>query len=79
MFINIFELSPFMGQQEVYNFLKSHPNEWFTSRDISNEVNTSVGSVTVCLKSLRENNEVQYKPTGKKHGKRAQYLYKFKK
>ena len=79
MFINLFWLYLFMGQQEVYNFLKIYRNEWFTSRDISNEINTSVGSVTVCLKKLRENNEVQYKPTGKKRGKRTQYLYKFKK
>ncbi len=68
-----------MGQQEVYNFLKAHPNEWFKSRDISNGINTSVGSVTVCLKKLRENDEVQFKQMGKQHGKRTQYLYKFKK
>ena len=68
-----------MGQQEVYNFLKVHRNEWFTSRDISNEINTTIGTVTASLKKLRENNEVQYKPAGKRRGKRTQYLYKFKK
>lgn len=68
----------FMGQQDIYNFLKAYPNEWFTSKDISKGINISVGSVTVCLKRLRENNEVQYKATGKKHGKRTQYSYKFK-
>jgi predicted transcriptional regulator len=68
-----------MGQQDVYNLLKNHPNEWFTSRDISKEINISVGSVTVCIKRLRESNEVLYKARGKRVGKRTQYLYKFKK
>ncbi|MDI6918007.1 MAG: hypothetical protein QMC80_09460 [Thermoplasmatales archaeon] len=68
-----------MGQQDIYNFLKNHPNEWFTSRDVSKGINTSVGSATVCLKRLRESNEVLYKTRGKRVGKRAQYLYKFKK
>lgn len=68
-----------MGQQDVYNFLKDRPREWFTSRDISKGTNLSVGSVTVCLKRLRENNEVRYKAIAKIGKKRAQYLYKFKK
>jgi len=68
-----------MGQQDIYNFLKDHPNEWFTSRDISKGIKTSVCSATVCLKRLRENNDVRYKATAKKGKKRAHYLYKFKK
>ena len=68
-----------MGQQEIYDFLKAHPNEWFTSKEISKGINISIGSVTVCLKKLRENNEVQYKSIGKKGGKRFQYSYSFKK
>ena len=68
-----------MGQQEVYNFLKAYPNEWFTSKEISKGINISVGSVTVCLKKLRKYNEVHYKATGKRGGKRTQYSYSFKK
>jgi hypothetical protein len=67
-----------MGQQEVYNFLKDHPEEWFTSKEISEGIDISIGSTTVCLKKLRENNEVQFKPIGKKGGKRTQYSYCFK-
>lgn len=74
-----FSLSLPMGQQEVYNFLKEHPNDWFTSRDINKGINISVGSVTVSLKRLREKNEVQYKPAGKGYERIKQYLYKFKK
>jgi transcription initiation factor IIE alpha subunit len=67
-----------MGQQEVYDFLKAHPKHWFTSKEISKGINISIGSVTVCLKKLRENDEVRYKAIGKKGGKRPQYSYGFK-
>jgi len=78
MFITLFELSLFMGQQDVYNYLKAHPNEWLTSKQISIGMNQSIGSVTVCLKKLRNRNEIKYKPTGLRKGKRSQYLYRFK-
>ena len=67
-----------MGQQEVYNYLKAHPNDWFTSKEISQGMNSSMGSVTVCLKKLRNNNEILYKQTDLGKGKRVQYSYKFK-
>lgn len=67
-----------MGQQEVYDFLKAHPDEWFKSKEISQGIDISIGSVTVCLKKLRKNDEVLYKAIGKKGGKRTQYAYSFK-
>ena len=67
-----------MGQQDVYNFLRAHPNDWFTSKEISSGMNQSIGSVTICLKKLRTRNDVKYKPTELRKGKRVQYLYKFK-
>ncbi len=67
-----------MGQQDVYNYLKTHPNDWFTSKDISLGMNQSLGSITVCLMKLRNRNDINYKRTGLRKGKRAQYLYKFK-
>ena len=67
-----------MGQQEIYDFLKANPIDWFTSKEISKKISISIGSVTVCLKKLRDNNEVQYKAVGKKTGKRTQYSYCFK-
>ena len=78
MFITLFELSLIMGQQDVYNYLKAHPNQWLTSKQISTGMNQSIGSVTVCLKKLRNRNEIQFKPTGLRKGKRSQYLYRFK-
>ena len=50
-----------MGQQEVYDFLKQHKSGWFTARDISTEIGTSIGSVTMCLKRLRETFFVDFK------------------
>ena len=73
-----FSISLSMGQQEVYDFLKAHPVEWFTSKEISERINISIGSVTVCLKKLRENDEVKFKPVGNKSGRRAQYSYCYK-
>jgi predicted transcriptional regulator len=63
-----------MGQEEVYRFLKNNPKEWFSSKEISAATERSVGSVTVCLKKLRNRNDIQYKrKTDRKH----RYLYKF--
>ncbi len=68
-----------MGQQEVYNFLKKHSTHWFTSKDVCNRIDMSLGSVTVSLKKMRENNEIFYKKIGIKQGNKKGYLYKFKK
>jgi transcription initiation factor IIE alpha subunit len=66
-----------MGQQEVYIFLKDHPDKWFTSKEISEATKRSVGSVTVCLKKLRNRKDIQFKRSRKGANKRNQYLYKF--
>jgi hypothetical protein len=41
-------------------------------------MNQAIGSISICLKKLRNRNDIKYKPTGLRKGKRAQYLYKFK-
>ena len=63
-----------MGQQEVYIFLKKNKTRWFLSKDISKRLGTSIGSVTNCLKKLRETNSIKFKDTKRKN----QYIYKFK-
>ena len=42
-----------MGQQEVYDFLKSHPDRWWTGKQIHTITGMSLGSVTASLKKLR--------------------------
>ena len=63
-----------MGQQEVYIFLKRNKSKWFLSKDISKRLETSIGSVTNCLKKLRKNNAIKFKETNRKN----QFKYKFK-
>lgn len=61
-----------MGQQEVYDFLCKNKNIWYTSKEISEALNVSIGSVTMSLKKLRKTNIIKYKVTGK----RNTYSYK---
>ncbi|PIN81407.1 hypothetical protein COV13_01145 [Candidatus Woesearchaeota archaeon CG10_big_fil_rev_8_21_14_0_10_32_9] len=61
-----------MGQQEVYDFLCKNKNKWFTSKEISEALGVSIGSVTMSLKKLRKTNIIKYKNTGK----RNTYSYK---
>jgi transcription initiation factor IIE alpha subunit len=64
-----------MGQQEVYNYLKRYKRRWFFSKEISNGLGVSIGSVTNCLKKLRENKAISFKGTKRKN----QFKYSFKK
>lgn len=63
-----------MGQQDIYDFLKKNPAGWFTSKELSNKLGISIGSVTMSLKKLRESRSVKYQTT-----KRNMYKYMFKK
>ena len=63
-----------MGQQEVYNFLKRNRDAWFLSKEISKRLGVSIGSVTNCLKKLRETKALNFKETGRKN----QFKYRFK-
>ena len=56
-----------MGQQEVYDFLVRHKGAWFTSREISEKLGVSIGSVTMSLKKLRKTNIIKYRNTGKRN------------
>ncbi|MFH1641980.1 MAG: HTH domain-containing protein [Nanoarchaeota archaeon] len=63
-----------MGQQEVYDFLKNNRNSWFTSKEITNKLNISLGSVTMSLKKLRQSGILHHRFTGK----RNLYEYRYK-
>lgn len=56
-----------MGQQEVYDFLMKNKGGWFTSREISEKLGVSIGSVTMSLKKLRKTNIIKYRNTGKRN------------
>ena len=63
-----------MGQQEVYSFLKRNKSKWFLSKDISKRLGSSIGSVTNCLKKLREYKAINFKKAKRKN----QFMYRFK-
>lgn len=67
-----------MGQQEVYTFLRKHKSQWFTSKEIANKLNASLGSVTTCLKKLRDSSSVSFKYPNKKGQGKNSYVYKFR-
>jgi predicted transcriptional regulator len=56
-----------MGQQEVYDFLMRNPDHWYTSKQISEQLAVSIGSVTMSLKKLRKTNIIKYRNTGKRN------------
>jgi len=56
-----------MGQQEVYDFLNEKTAEWFTSKQISEALDISIGSITACLKKLRKTDTISYEMTGNRN------------
>lgn len=56
-----------MGQQEVYDFLMKNPDHWYTSKEISEQLIVSIGSVTMSLKKLRKTNIIKFRNTGKRN------------
>ena len=67
-----------MGQQEVYDFFQKNRKRWFDSRQIAKNLKLSIGSVTNCLKKLRENNALNFKYLKTSKSKRNVYFYKYK-
>jgi len=67
-----------MGQQEVYTFLKRNNSKWFTSKEIANKLSASLGSVTTCLKKLRDSSSVSFKYPNKQGQGKNFYVYKFR-
>ena len=67
-----------MGQQEVYTFLKKNRNKWFTSKEIAHKLKASLGSITTCLKKLRDSSAVSFKFPNKQGQGRNSYVYKFR-
>jgi transcription initiation factor IIE alpha subunit len=68
-----------MGQQEIYDLLKKNKKKWFNSREITRKLNSSISSVTNCLRKLRENKIILSKYKRLKNSHRKTYWYKYKK
>ncbi|MBW2977906.1 hypothetical protein KY331_03615 [Candidatus Woesearchaeota archaeon] len=64
-----------MGQQDVYDFLKKRKAKWFTSKEICQLLELSIGSVTNSLRKLRNSSIVHYKSDSQR---KNMFLYKYK-
>lgn len=62
-----------MGQQDVYNFLKTNKGKWYSSREIATKLKISIGSATNSLKKLRKTKEIKFKHTKNKN----HYIYSY--
>lgn len=62
-----------MGQQDIIDKLKDHPIKWFTSKELSQELGISIGSVTMSLKKLRESRALKFQTS-----KRNMFKYMYK-
>ena len=67
-----------MGQQEVYEYLKENPDDWFTSRELQQILKISIGSVNESLRKLRERKEINFKTSIINGRGKPQYIYNFR-
>ncbi|MDP6155569.1 MAG: MarR family transcriptional regulator [Candidatus Thermoplasmatota archaeon] len=64
-----------MGQAEVIEFFQNHANQWFTTKEISSNINISKGAVSGSLKRLIHQGVVEKRRNSeKRHG----FKYRFK-
>lgn len=50
-----------MGQWDVHEFLGKNPEKWFTTRQLSEQLGVSVGSVMGSVRKLRETGLVEFR------------------
>lgn len=50
-----------MGQMEIDHLLKLYPDRWFTTKEISSELNIGRSSVQQSLVRMRKHDEVDFK------------------
>lgn len=67
-----------MGQDEVMKFLRKHPNDWFTSTQISQMMKTD-HNLCVNLSRLRKSKDIHWKLKAINMDDMCKYVYKYKK
>lgn len=71
-----------MGQQEVYDLLKKHKEQWLSAGEVAKLLNSSFNNVTSNLRRLRNADVIMCKTVLKSiepAGKRPIYIYRYKK
>ena len=66
-----------MGQEEVLQFLREHPNEWFSSKQMVEMMNTDPHRLHANLNRLRRWNHVLFKSKVQTKDDMSSYVYKF--
>ena len=67
-----------MGQGEIVRFLKEHPEQWFSVKEISYEVGIARSPVSIVMRRLREHDLVLYRKRMTTRGKRKEFEYRCK-
>ncbi len=62
-----------MGQQEILEYLKKNRTKWFSTKELSEKLHISIGSITFSAKKLRKTRFVYFKKVD------ISYWYKNKK
>ena len=62
-----------MGQQEILDFLKEHPKQWFSTIELSEKLNIGKTSVGTSIKKMINTGFLEWSmvPRGKKPGARG--------
>lgn len=70
-----------MGQTEVLEFLKTHKNKWWTSKEISQHIDSTRSRITTALRKLRVTNFIFYREvlSSTHRGGSRVFQYKYKK
>ena len=66
-----------MSQEDVYSFLKSHPNEWFSIKEIAFKLNKPISNVQRACYKLYKWKEIKRK-IKKRPNNRYFYIFKIK-
>lgn len=56
-----------MGQQEVLDHLKKDEDRWFSSRELSDELDLSIEAVVTSLRKLRDTGYVNFESVGRNY------------
>ena len=62
-----------ISQREVQEFLEKHPKEWFTSKQISEEIGIGVNSCTKNIHSLIKHQLIRRREAGKRYSYEYSY------
>ena len=67
-----------MSQEEVVEFLRERPDEWLSSKQIAEMMNTDPNNLCVSLRKLRRWNHIHFKYKVQTRDDMSKYTYQFK-